>query len=156
MKFYKRKFFKITAPLISVILLAVMLLMLLPAGTSAQLPLLDPNTVRAAVRQMGMDSLSSVILNDPAGITAFERITPPPLLGDLTTNPPTPAVPAALTAYATAHGVTVQRAAMQILGKALFWDQQVGSDGQACATCHFAAGSDIRSVNSLNPGTRNH
>ena len=27
------------------------------------------------------------------------------------------------------------------LGKALFWDMQVGSDGvQACASCHFRAG----------------
>jgi cytochrome c peroxidase len=27
------------------------------------------------------------------------------------------------------------------LGKALFWDMQVGSDGRtACASCHFAAG----------------
>src|SRR2546426_8906960 len=25
------------------------------------------------------------------------------------------------------------------LGKALFWDQQVGSDGQTCAWCHFHA-----------------
>lgn len=38
------------------------------------------------------------------------------------------------------------------LGKALFWDQQVGSDGQACATCHFHAGADIRRKNQLNPG----
>ena len=39
------------------------------------------------------------------------------------------------------------------LGKALFWDMQVGSDGvQACATCHFRAGADPRSVNQLNPG----
>ena len=29
------------------------------------------------------------------------------------------------------------------LGKALFWDMQVGSDGiQACASCHFHAGAD--------------
>src|SRR2546427_2383165 len=26
------------------------------------------------------------------------------------------------------------------LGKALFWDQQVGRDGQSCASCHFHAG----------------
>jgi len=33
------------------------------------------------------------------------------------------------------------------LGKALFWDQQVGGDGQvACATCHFHAGADNRAV----------
>lgn len=38
------------------------------------------------------------------------------------------------------------------LGKAWFWDMQVGSDGiQACATCHFHAGADPRSVNQLNP-----
>ena len=31
------------------------------------------------------------------------------------------------------------------LGKALFWDMQVGSDGlHACATCHFHAGADPR------------
>jgi len=39
------------------------------------------------------------------------------------------------------------------LGKAFFWDMQAGSDGQqACASCHFNAGGDSRSVNSLNPG----
>ena len=41
------------------------------------------------------------------------------------------------------------------LGKALFWDMQVGSDGvQACASCHFHAGADDRSVNSINPTMR--
>jgi cytochrome c peroxidase len=39
------------------------------------------------------------------------------------------------------------------LGKALFWDMQVGSDGRtACATCHAPAGVDHRLVNTLNPG----
>ncbi|MDQ6760927.1 MAG: cytochrome-c peroxidase, partial [Acidobacteriota bacterium] len=37
------------------------------------------------------------------------------------------------------------------LGKALFWDMRVGSDGRtACATCHFHAGADHRSQNQLN------
>src|SRR5712692_3782513 len=45
-------------------------------------------------------------------------------------------------------------AAAIALGKALFWDQQVGSDGQACASCHFHAGADSRSKNQLNPGFR--
>src|SRR4051794_16627049 len=36
------------------------------------------------------------------------------------------------------------------LGKALFWDIQVGSDGRtACATCHFHAGADHRVRNQL-------
>ena len=38
------------------------------------------------------------------------------------------------------------------LGKALFWDMQVGSDGiQACASCHYKAGADGRSQNQMNP-----
>ncbi len=42
------------------------------------------------------------------------------------------------------------RAAAVALGKALFWDMQVGSDGKtACATCHFHAGADGRFVNTL-------
>ena len=42
----------------------------------------------------------------------------------------------------------------EVLGKALFWDMQVGSDGvQACGSCHFNAGVDNRTRNQLNPGT---
>jgi cytochrome c peroxidase len=41
------------------------------------------------------------------------------------------------------------------LGKALFWDMQVGSDGiQACASCHFNSGADSRAKNQINPGLR--
>lgn len=35
------------------------------------------------------------------------------------------------------------------LGKALFWDMQVGSDQIACGTCHFQAGADGRLRNQL-------
>jgi len=44
-----------------------------------------------------------------------------------------------------------QRAAIA-LGKALFWDQQAGSDGMACASCHFHAGADARVKNQISPG----
>ncbi|MFN7147424.1 MAG: cytochrome c peroxidase, partial [Myxococcota bacterium] len=44
-----------------------------------------------------------------------------------------------------------ERAAI-VLGKALFWDMQVGSDTQACASCHFHAGADNRAKNQLSPG----
>ena len=40
--------------------------------------------------------------------------------------------------------------ALLVLGKALFWDMQLGSDGRtACATCHFHAGADHREQNQL-------
>jgi cytochrome c peroxidase len=47
------------------------------------------------------------------------------------------------------RSATVARA----LGKALFWDMQVGSDGvQSCGTCHFnGTGTDTRTKNQLNP-----
>jgi cytochrome c peroxidase len=39
------------------------------------------------------------------------------------------------------------------LGKALFWDAQIGGDGvTACATCHFSGGSDTRDRNIGHPG----
>jgi cytochrome c peroxidase len=44
-------------------------------------------------------------------------------------------------------------AAAIVLGKALFWDMQVGSDGvQACGSCHFRAGADPRRKNQVSPG----
>ena len=40
------------------------------------------------------------------------------------------------------------------LGKALFWDMSIGSDGVACATCHFHAGADRRYQNQLDSGAK--
>ena len=68
-----------------------------------------------------------------------------------------------LPAMAKAHGVPLEpptladyvkdREAAILLGKALFWDMQVGSDGiVACASCHFHAGADNRFKNQLSPG----
>lgn len=69
---------------------------------------------------------------------------PPPTFGSLK-GVPVPG-PANLGDYVR------DRAAAIVLGKALFWDTQVGSDGQACASCHFHAGADNRIKNQLNPG----
>ncbi|MEM5788076.1 MAG: cytochrome c peroxidase [Syntrophobacteraceae bacterium] len=50
-------------------------------------------------------------------------------------------------------GIVVDQEAAIRLGKALFWDMQAGSDGRtACATCHFQAGADVRTRNTVNPG----
>ena len=48
--------------------------------------------------------------------------------------------------------LTRNNAALVQLGKALFWDTAVGSDGMACASCHFASGADSRTLNQINPG----
>jgi cytochrome c peroxidase len=59
----------------------------------------------------------------------------------------TTGIPAQLVPY-------IGRAGAEILGKALFWDMQVGSDGvQSCGTCHFHAGVDSRTRGQLNPNT---
>ncbi|MGB8337758.1 MAG: cytochrome c peroxidase [Burkholderiales bacterium] len=44
---------------------------------------------------------------------------------------------------------------LQRLGKALFYDMQVGGDGiQACASCHFHAGADNRKANQMSSGLK--
>ncbi|MFK5947344.1 MAG: cytochrome c peroxidase [Methylococcales bacterium] len=50
--------------------------------------------------------------------------------------------------------IVVNQAKAIALGKALFWDMAVGSDGMACASCHFHAGADQRVKNQLDPGHR--
>ncbi|MGD0960932.1 MAG: cytochrome c peroxidase [Methylomonas sp.] len=64
-------------------------------------------------------------------------------------NVPTPPVPGLLDG---ANPIVVNKNAAIALGKALFWDTNVGSDGQACASCHFSAGADGRVKNQINPG----
>ncbi len=51
-------------------------------------------------------------------------------------------------------GVVVDTQAALQLGKALFWDINVGSDGMACASCHFAAGTDTRINNQISTGIK--
>lgn len=48
--------------------------------------------------------------------------------------------------------IVINKARAIILGKALFWDTNVGSDGIACGSCHFHAGADTRTKNQLSPG----
>lgn len=50
--------------------------------------------------------------------------------------------------------IVVDRAKAIALGKALFWDMNVGSDGVACATCHFNAGVDARTKNQRSPASK--
>jgi len=78
---------------------------------------------------------------DPAGLRAEARYF---RLNSLkTVNVP---IPSDIGLY-----VKDQRAAIA-LGKAFFWEQQVGSDGMACASCHFHAGADRRTKHQISPG----
>jgi cytochrome c peroxidase len=77
-----------------------------------------------------------------AAAARAQNTTAPPSLKTLSVPGP-----AALGSFVKDKGSAI------LLGKALFWDMQVGSDGtQACATCHFHAGADSRTKNTVNPG----
>ena len=83
----------------------------------------------------------------PLSVGALQLDHVPPTLQGV----PVPAVPGLLDGPRPI--VTNKTTAIQ-LGKALFWDMAVGSDGMACASCHFHAGADRRTRNQLDPGTR--
>ncbi len=85
----------------------------------------DAERIRRAAQEAGLGALSTVAIPEPANLDEF-------------LNP----------------GRDAHRAAVR-LGKAWFWDMQVGSDGVACASCHFHAGADNRTRNQLNPGSKN-
>lgn len=89
---------------------------------------------------------TAVAVDPPTGLLAIS--TAPPALGSIST----PSVPGLLDGPSP---VVVNKAAAIALGKAWFWDQTVGSDSMACASCHFQAGADSRIKNQVNPGTNN-
>jgi cytochrome c peroxidase len=85
--------------------------------------------------------LSLTVISTAAGRASAQPAAPPSLK---TVSPP---LPRDLDHY------VADRAAAIRLGKAFFWDSQVGSSGnQACATCHFHAGVDNRVKNTVHPG----
>lgn len=88
--------------------------------------------------------LTAVIIVLPAGVAAHGPVSDQVLKGIKV-----PVTPGLLDGKKPI--VVDQTAAIQ-LGKALFWDVNVGSDGVACASCHFHAGADRRTRNQLGPG----
>lgn len=66
-------------------------------------------------------------------------------------NVPVPTVPGLLDG---SDPIVINKDQAIALGKALFWDQNVGSDGMACGSCHFHAGADSRVKNQVNPGLK--
>jgi cytochrome c peroxidase len=98
--------------------------------------------------------MTATIVLTRASSETIVRVPNPPLASDLASLPgDLRAVPVPRPSNL---GDFVRDEAMaRALGKALFRDMQVGSDGdQACASCHFRAGADPRSKNQLNPGLK--
>ena len=82
--------------------------------------------------------------------TATAQVPPPPPLVIL----PVPLNTVPIPLPATLDLYIKDRTAAIKLGKALFWDMQLGSDGiTACASCHYQAGADGRDKNQLTPGS---
>ena len=82
-----------------------------------------------------------------AGHTASAQITPRP------PNPLASLKNVAVSEPPNLGEFVKDKKAAIALGKALFWDLQVGSNGlQSCASCHFHAGVDNRAKNQLSPG----
>jgi cytochrome c peroxidase len=101
---------------------------------AATYPITSPDDART----WGLDSLGNMMSGKmasypnphgkPLVLNPNFKVPLPPNLGDFVKN----------------------RKAALVLGKALFWDMQVGSDGiQACASCHFQAGGDVRTMNQV-------
>jgi cytochrome c peroxidase len=94
--------------------------------------------------------VSAQVTRNPAPLNNITSL-PAPTPGD-----PTPANPPLLTAVPEPSNLgdfVRDQTALLKLGKSLFWDMQLGSDGiQSCASCHFHAGADNRSKNQINPG----
>jgi cytochrome c peroxidase len=91
---------------------------------------------------VGIDGVAQAQVADPASPAA----DPPPTFGSLgAVRVPSPA---------NLGDFVRDKTAAIALGKALFWDVQAGSDGNACASCHFHAGADNRLRNQLDPGVQ--
>src|SRR5579863_6812064 len=98
---------------------------------------------------------AAAVLLAAGGRTAWGQPGPPP-----NPAPPPPGPPGGLNAVSLKRVALPQFTnagkyindpnALVALGKAFFWDMQMGSDGRvACASCHFHAGADHRMQNQL-------
>lgn len=99
-------------------------------------------------------SVGSVVLAQAPPNATIPRVPNPPLASDLA-NLPGDLRAVAVPGPSNLSDFVKDPAMAVALGKALFWDMQVGSDDmQACASCHFRAGADPRSKNQLSPGMK--
>ncbi len=103
-------------------------------------------------QELGEERTAAEVASVTAAVeVTIPRIPNPPLASDLA-NLPGDLRGVAVPGPELAEFLADPQAAIA-LGKALFWDMQVGGDRiQSCASCHFRAGADPRSKNQLSPG----
>lgn len=112
-----------------------------------------PTTILECALRPAWASVVSVLLLAsalfPASAAVPERETPEPHPVVVLTSlkkVALPPIPGLTNDYIRDLSVAIR------LGKSLFWDMKAGSDGMACASCHYFAGADNRTRNQMNPG----
>jgi cytochrome c peroxidase len=114
---------------------------------------LDPDAVREFAKLKGLDSLREAIKKDAQDGKGLPLLLDPDGNQNSATVKRNVPLPQNLQAFLNPRNKNARLVAAQ-LGKALFWDMQIGSDGQSCASCHFHAGADNRVKNQLNPDVK--
>src|SRR2546425_6912743 len=122
--------------------------------TSLQPRRMKMTTIRMAVAFLAVAVLGAVgiAINQDSGVAQAQSFMPPDLLHVIDPLSSLKSIPVPEPRNIARY--IKDRNAAIALGKALFWDMAVGSDGQSCGSCHFHAGADSRSKNQLNPGFR--
>jgi cytochrome c peroxidase len=100
-------------------------------------------TSRILTPKLLISSFSAILLFSTNPASA--HLGPVPMSMKGIPVPPTPGL------MNGASPIIVDKAKAVALGKALFWDMNIGSDGMACASCHFHAGADGRMRNQRSP-----
>src|SRR5437879_1448919 len=123
-------------------------------GTTSLQPRMKMTTIRMAVAFLAVAVLGAVgiAINQDSGVAQAQSFMPPDLLHVIDPLSSLKSIPVPEPRNIARY--IKDRNAAIALGKALFWDMAVGSDGQSCGSCHFHAGADSRSKNQLNPGFR--
>src|SRR3989442_9949504 len=122
--------------------------------TSLQPRRMKMTTIRMAVAFLGVGFLGvvGIAITQDSGVAQAQSFMPPDLLHVIDPLSSLKSIPVPEPRNIARY--IKDRNAAIALGKALFWDMAVGSDGQSCGSCHFHAGADSRSKNQLNPGFR--
>jgi cytochrome c peroxidase len=112
------------------------------------------STVRILVAYLIPSLLVTIVVAQTPPNATIARVPNPPLTSDLV-NLPGDLRAVSVPKPSNLDEFVKDYAMARALGKALFWDMQVGSDNvQACASCHFRAGADPRSKNQVSPGLK--